>query len=244
MTEEIESILPELKNRTEEVHGKRTYFSGSLWGCDVVVTFSRWGKVAAAATTAVLIERFGCDEIIFTGVAGGVSRDLNVGDVVVADRMVQHDMDARPIFGRHEIPLLGITEFLVEGGRRDELVKAAELFLSGVDAGGLSALTTKDQRGKFGINVPKVVVGLAASGDKFFSNLDDLDRLRSEIPNVVCVEMEGAAVAQVCHEYDVPFSLIRTISDSANDNAHVDFQAFVKEIATVYSRGILKLVLS
>ena len=109
MAEEVDSLLSELSNHTSEVHGKRTYYKGRLFNkVDVVIVFSRWGKVAAAATTAILIERYNCQEIIFTGVAGGVKHGLNVGDVVVADRLVQHDMNATPIFKRFEIPLLGV----------------------------------------------------------------------------------------------------------------------------------------
>mmetsp|Transcript_26306 Transcript_26306/g.77781 ORF Transcript_26306/g.77781 Transcript_26306/m.77781 type:complete len:280 (-) Transcript_26306:115-954(-) len=240
MKEEVDSLIPEIQNKTEEEHGKRIYYKGVLWGNKVVIVFSRWGKVAAAATSAILIERYNCGEIIFTGVAGGVAHGLNVGDVVVADRLVQHDMDATPIFKRWEIPLLGAKFFHVSEARREQLASAAELFLSDR----IHADTTKEQLLKFGISSPKVVTGLAASGDKFFSSGEDLDRLRSDLPNVACVEMEGAAVAQVCFEHCVPFSVVRTISDGADDGAHVDFQAFVNEIATVYSHGILELALS
>lgn len=239
MTEEIDSLLPELRDRKTEVHGRRTYHIGTLWGRSTVVVFSRWGKVAAASTATILVDRFGCSEIVFTGVAGGVARGLNVGDVVVADRLVQHDMDATPIFSPREVPLLGVTEFSTDPIRRDALLRATESFLSNR----LRRDTTEEQRLKFGITDPKVVTGLAASGDKFFSSKEDLDRLREDLPGVSCVEMEGAAVAQVCYEHGVPFSVVRTISDGADDGAHIDFQAFVKEIATVYSHGILELTL-
>ncbi len=243
MAEEVDSLLSELSNQTSEVHGKRTYYKGRLFNSvDVVIVFSRWGKVAAAATTAILIERYNCQEIIFTGVAGGVQHGLNVGDVVVADRLVQHDMNATPIFKRFEIPLLGVTEFSTSVCRREQLIKAANTFVS--DGAGLSIMTTNEQRQKFHIANPKVVTGLAASGDKFFASKEDLDQLRNDLPECYCVEMEGAAVAQVCQEHDIPFSIVRVISDSADDSAHVDFQEFVKEIATVYSHGILELALT
>lgn len=243
MAEEVESLLSELSNQTSEVHGKRTYYKGKLFNkVNVVIVFSRWGKVAAAATTAILIERYNCQEIIFTGVAGGVQHGLNVGDVVVANRLIQHDMNATPIFNRFEIPLLGVTEFTTADVRREQLTKAANVFLT--DDAGLNVMTTEEQRHKFHIAKPRVVTGLAASGDKFFASKEDLDKLRDDLPECVCVEMEGAAVAQVCHEHDIPFSIIRVISDSADDSADIDFQAFVKEIATVYSHGILQLALT
>ena len=242
MAEEVESLLHELSNQTSEVHGKRTYYKGQLFGRDVVIVFSRWGKVAAAATTAILIERYNCEEIIFTGVAGGVKHGLNVGDVVIANRLLQHDMNATPIFKRFEIPLLGVTEFSTSDCRREQLIEAANAFVSG-DAG-LTKMTTKEQREKFHIANPKVITGLTASGDKFFASKEDLDQLRKDLPECTCVEMEGAAVAQVCQEHDIPFSIVRVISDSADDSADIDFQEFVKEIATVYSHEILELALA
>ena len=246
MAEEVESLLSELSNQTSEVHGKRTYYKGRLFNkIDVVIVFSRWGKVAAAATTAILIERYDCQEIIFTGVAGGVQHGLNVGDVVVADRLVQHDMNATPIFKRFEIPLLGVTEFATSDCRREQLIKAANTFVATADGkSGLNKMTTSEQRQRFHISNPKVITGLAASGDKFFASKEDLDQLRMDLPECACVEMEGAAVAQVCHEHDIPFSIFRIISDGADDGADIDFQAFVKEIATVYSHGILELALT
>jgi adenosylhomocysteine nucleosidase len=243
MAEEVESLLYELSNQTSEVHGKRTYYKGQLFGkLDVVIVFSRWGKVAAAATTAILIERYNCEEIIFTGVAGGVLHGLNVGDIVIANRLVQHDMNATPIFKRFEIPLLGVTEFSTSDYRREQLIQAASAFV--LRDAGLKKMTTKEQREKFHIANPKVITGLTASGDKFFASKEDLDQLRKDLPECTCVEMEGAAVAQVCQEHDIPFSIVRVISDSADDSADIDFQEFVKEIATVYSHGILELALA
>lgn len=154
-------------------------------------------------------------------------------------------MDARPIFQRFEVPLLGVTEFPTNERRREMLVKAAQTFIDGDESTGCgpNANATEDQRKKFNIVSPKVVAGLAASGDKFFANLADLDELRA-LPDCACVEMEGAAVAQVCHEHDIPFSIVRVVSDSADDAADLDFQSFVKEIATVYAHGILELALA
>jgi len=247
MSEEIESLLPELMDQTSEVHGHRTYYKGKLFGTqDAVIVFSRWGKVASAATAAILIERYDCGEILFTGVAGGVAHGLNVGDVVVADRLVQHDMNARPIFQRFEIPLLGVTEFPTNERRRAMLLKAAQTFIDRDKSTGcgLNSNATEHQRKKFNIVIPKVVTGLVASGDKFFANSADLDELRDALPDCACVEMEGAAVAQVCHEHVIPFSIVRIVSDTADNAADLDFQSFVKEIATVYAHGILELALT
>jgi len=112
MQEEIDRLLRELPAGSEVVNdGRRTYHSGHLWGTPVVIVFSRWGKVAAATTATDLISDFCVTEILFTGVAGAAQPGLKVGDIVVGARLWQHDMDARPLFPRHEIPLLGRSSF-------------------------------------------------------------------------------------------------------------------------------------
>src|SRR5438309_652032 len=103
MREEIDSLLAEMTDVEVVEAGMRTYHRGRLWGAPAVLVFSRWGKVAAATTTTYLIEHFGVDRILFTGVAGGIDDALHVGDVVVASRLYQHDMDARPLRERFEI---------------------------------------------------------------------------------------------------------------------------------------------
>src|SRR5262245_431400 len=240
MREEIQSLVAELGAADQAIHsGMRTYHRGRLWGQPVVLVFSRWGKVAAAATAAHLIARFGVEEVIFSGVAGAADPAVHVGDVVIADKLYQHDMDARPFFPRHEIPLLGVTAFETEPQRRQAAVAAAHQFLTE----GLPALLSSIQLAQFHIARPKVVEGDVASGDKFFANKEELAELKRRLPWVACVEMEGAAVARVCHECGVPFQVIRTVSDSANDAAPIDFPKFVERVASVYSRGILRHLL-
>src|SRR5262245_56128979 len=115
MQEEIDTLLKALPADSKVIDdGRRTYHLGHLWGTPVVVVFSRWGKVAAATTATHLIADFSVAEILFTGVAGAAQPGLNVGDVVVGARLWQHDMDARPLFPRHEIPLLGRTSFATD----------------------------------------------------------------------------------------------------------------------------------
>jgi adenosylhomocysteine nucleosidase len=110
MREEIESLVMELGTADEAIHtGMRTYHWGLLWDIPVVMVYSRIGNVAAATTATHLVVQFGVDEVIFTGVAGAVDPALNIGDIVVGDKLYQHDMDARPLFLRHEIPLLDMT---------------------------------------------------------------------------------------------------------------------------------------
>jgi adenosylhomocysteine nucleosidase len=239
MREEIHTLLAEMGPGVEVVRaGRREYHRGTLWGVPVVLAFSRWGKVAAATTTTFLIERFGVDRVLFTGVAGGVAPGLRVGDVVVARTLVQHDLDARPLCARHEIPLLGVTSLPTDDALRGAVRAAAERFVR-QGSGGLAP----EHRREFHIDRPRVVEGDVASGDRFFANRADLDELRGRLPGVACVEMEGAAVAQVCHEYGVPCAVVRTVSDSADEGAPADFSRFVQRVASAYSHGILRQLL-
>lgn len=111
MPQEIDGVIKLLENPKEITLGMRSYTSGTINNIDVVVVFSRWGKVAAAATVSTLIHVFNVTEVIFTGVAGAIDPTLNIGDIVIAKRLYQHDMDARPLMQQFEIPLLGKTFF-------------------------------------------------------------------------------------------------------------------------------------
>src|SRR5262249_35396261 len=215
---------------------QRCYTSGHRWGAHVVLVFSRWGKVAAPATATHLIADFGVAEILFTGVAGAAQPGLNVGDVVVGARLWQHDMDARPLFPRHEIPLLSRSSFATDEKRRDQLLQAAATFLSH----DLPRAASDATRAAFHIQSPKAVEGDIASGDKFFADRADLADLLLRLPTIAAVDMESAAVAQVCHEYSVPFTVVRTISDAADESAAHDFPRFVTQVASAYSHGILR----
>ena len=179
-------------------------------------------------------------EVIFTGVAGGIYPELNVGDIVIANDLYQHDMDASPIIPRHEIPLLGHAAIASDAKRRKELKAAAEDFLSE----GLANSISHELRQEFALASPKVILGDVGSGDQFVSSESALADLRQRLPNIACVEMEGAAVAQVCEAFHTPFSVIRTISDSADDDAGIDFPRFIAEIAKLYSLGIIKSLLT
>ena len=105
MPEEMDKIIDALTDKKVVERGSRLYYRGKLYGQEVVAVFSRWGKVAAATTATNLIVEFGVDRIVFTGVAGAISDDLNIGDVVIAQRLFQPVMDARPLMRRFEIPI-------------------------------------------------------------------------------------------------------------------------------------------
>lgn len=239
MTEEVNSILSLMTDVKSIEHGSRTYHIGKINSKDVVLVFSRWGKVAAAATTTSLIEKFNIDQLVFTGVAGAASPDLNIGDIVISDQLYQHDMDARPLIPKHEIPLTGITFFKSDVA----LVKKAQLATQGLFST-LSQKIPSNELAVFGITQPKYITGTIATGDKFITNCKDTHSILSEKPETKAVEMEGAAVAQVCNDYKIPFVIIRTISDKADHASAINFPKFIEKIASHYSEHIVKSMMN
>jgi adenosylhomocysteine nucleosidase len=237
MPEEISGVVSLLKDKKEVVKGMRTYYLGTINDVEVVVVFSRWGKVASATTVTHLIVEFGITQLFFTGVAGAISPILNIGDIVVASSLIQHDLDARPIMNRFEIPLLGKTALCPP---KDILDMSIERIGKLVRTESLIHLLPQKQLELFSLSNLKMVVGQIASGDQFFASNEDKERLKLALPEVLCVEMEGASVAQVCFEYDIPYVIIRTISDNANDNSVVDFKEFVSEVAAKFGVEIIR----
>jgi len=233
MQEEIQALLNELKNVSTTNKGMRTYYEGTLFNQKVVLVFSRWGKVASAATTTQLINDFNVSEIIFTGVAGGIKEELNIGDIVIGNKLFQHDLDASPFYEKFEIPIL--KKKYIETKNSAKLIQATERFTNTFEE-----YIPKKEANAFNITKPSVILGDIASGDQFVSSLEKINYLNEHLPTTTCVEMEGASVAQVCFEYNMPFSIIRIISDKANDNATIDFSRFANSIASNYAMGILK----
>jgi adenosylhomocysteine nucleosidase len=236
LPDEIAAVAESLEEVTTQTLGHRQYHTGNFRGTPIVVVFSGWGKVAAAATTTQLIASYDVTDIVFTGVAGAVRHGLSIGDVVVGTELIQHDLDASPIFARYEVPLLGKALLATDAGLRARLSAAAQEFLRQ----DLAAVVPQRERDWFRISSPRVVEGVIASGDQFIDSAEEIDALRQRLPDVACVEMEGAAVAQVCEEYSMAFCIVRTISDAADENAPHDFARFAREIAGRYSLGILE----
>lgn len=222
MHEELAAVLALMPDESRQVVAGREFWVGHLHGREVVAVLSRIGKVAAATTAAVLVERFGVREIVFTGVAGGLGPGVAVGDVVVADSFLQHDLDASPIFPRHEVPLYGTSRFRADAALSERLADAVARALPG----------------------QRLHRGLVISGDRFVSTTPECRALQAALPDALAVEMEGAAVAQVCHDFGVPFAAVRTISDRADDEAHGDFARFVREVASRHSAAIVEELLA
>ncbi len=234
--EEVSQLKTAMNVHSSKIIGQREYYSGMLYGINTTLVFSRWGKVASASTATTLINQFNVDYIIFTGVAGAVSATLNIGDIVIATEVYQHDMDPRPIFKKHEVPLLGKSTFSTDKALTHQTTQAAQAFLSN----DLAKIITDKTLARFSIHKPAVYCGTIASGDQFVSDPKIVAELLREMPNTLAVEMEGGSVGQVCFEHNIPFVVIRTISDKADHSAVIDFQKFIAEISTHYSQGIIE----
>jgi adenosylhomocysteine nucleosidase len=175
------------------------------------------------------IDRLGARRVLFTGVAGGLRAGVGVGDVVVADALLQHDLDASPLFPRWEVPLTGRSRFATDPALTQRLTQAADRVLA----------APHPARAAFGLRAAQRHVGLVVSGDRFVSSAAESSRLRADLPDALAVEMEGAALAQVCADFDCPLGVLRTVSDRADDSAHVDFPRFLREVAAECSRDIV-----
>ncbi len=232
--EELAAILANMPLARQQTVAGRQFHIGTLHGKEVVAVLSRVGKVAAATTATVLAENFRVDGIVFTGVAGGLAEGLRVGDVVVGDTFLQHDLDASPLFPRYEVPLYGCDRFAADSALAARLSDATARVLADP-----AALLGEDAVRAFGLQAPRLHRGLVVSGDRFVSTGAESLALRAALPDALAVEMEGAAIAQVCHDYGLPFAAVRTISDRADDAAHVDFLRFLREVASRYSAAII-----
>ncbi len=234
LAEEQQGLLACLSQPVCLRRAGREVWRGQWHGHTVLLALSRIGKVAAATTATALIEGLGASQVVFTGVAGGIGPGVRVGDLVVATEFVQHDLDASPLFPRFEIPLYGRSRLACDPALTALLLRASNLALARLG-------------GQFdhysGPGQSTVHAGLIASGDRFVSGAAELRGLQQRLlaggHAPLAVEMEGAAVAQVCFDYGVPFAAVRTISDRADDDAHVDFPRFVREVASPYALAIM-----
>lgn len=230
LPQELAAVLALMPDEHRTTVAGRDFWPGHLAGHEVVAVVSGIGKVAAATTATLLLQRFGVEGIVFTGVAGGLGDGVRVGDAVVATALLQHDMDASPLFPRHEMPGYGLSRFVPDAHWQQGLSAAARRTLASLDT-----LLTPQAIREFGLHSPRLHTGLIISGDRFVATSAESTALRQQLPDALAVEMEGAAVAQVCHDHRAPFAAVRTISDRADDAAHVDFVRFVTDVASHYS---------
>ncbi|MBM4762374.1 5'-methylthioadenosine/S-adenosylhomocysteine nucleosidase [Bacillus sp. B15-48] len=218
MDEEVTLLREKIENPLPETIAGYEFTSGRLEGAEVVLLRSGIGKVNAAMSTTILLERFNPDYVINTGSAGGVNPILNVGDVVISTEVRHHDVDVTA-FGYEygQVPQLPAA-FLAEA----ELVAIAEACAAELDA----------------IQVEK---GLITTGDSFISKPNQADFIKSKFANVQAVEMEAAAIAQVAFQYKIPFVIIRSLSDIAGKESDVSFEQFLNKAAVHSASLVMKI---
>ncbi|MDC3094880.1 5'-methylthioadenosine/adenosylhomocysteine nucleosidase [Prochlorococcus sp. AH-716-M09] len=236
MKEELGAILENLVNTKIKKYGDLEIYSGE-WNKQsnqkliISIAWSGWGKISASRAATRLIsttyQKRKVDLIIFSGVAGAVESSLNQWDIVLSEAIIQHDMDARPLYEKFVIPSLNQKKIKPNS---ETLEKFYKIISNGIKTKKLSS---------FG----SIYKGLIATGDMFISDNEKIKDLSQEIPSLLAVEMEGAALAQVAYQEKIDWIIIRVISDSANEKAEDDFSAFITKYQ-YRSLDLLEYILS
>ncbi|WP_413112698.1 5'-methylthioadenosine/S-adenosylhomocysteine nucleosidase [Thaumasiovibrio sp. DFM-14] len=196
-----------------------TFYEGRLDGADVVLLQSGIGKVAVSVGTTLLLERFSPDAIINTGSAGGFDNTLTMGDVVVSTEVRHHDAD--------------VTAFGYEMGQMAQQPAAFQADSQLIDIAEQAILASGNTR---------ALRGLICSGDAFICTKEKIDYIRHHFPTIVAAEMEAAAIGQVCHQFKVPFVVVRAISDVVDKESPMDFHQFLPIAAKSSSEMAVKMV--
>ena len=220
MEEELKTLLQALEDKKEVVVLGKAYYQGRIGQHEVVLVQSGIGKVMSAMSVAILAETFKVDAIINTGSAGAVSEGLAIGDVVIADRLVYHDVD--------------VTAFGYAYGQ----MAGQELYYQAEQTLVASLQTVLNQQGIHSH------VGLIATGDSFIAGQEKVDVIKNRFPEVLAVEMEGAAIAQAAQAAGKPFLVIRAMSDTAQGDANISFEAFILEAGKRSAQTLLALLKS
>jgi adenosylhomocysteine/aminodeoxyfutalosine nucleosidase len=217
MREEITPILETIGDYREEVYGRNSYYLAEFNGVELVIAYSKIGKVFASLTASSMIEKFGVDKILFSGVAGAINSNLKIGDLLYATKLAQHDLDITA-FGH---PFGYVPEGAVFIESSSELNRIAD-----------------EVALELNINLGK---GVIATGDQFVADRDRKEWIGKTF-EADALEMEGASVAVVCDALQTPFFILRAISDSADESADIDFDTFLEKSAKISAEFILKMV--
>lgn len=217
MQEEIEPLLSYMEEARAVSYANNVYYECIYKGKEIVIAYSKIGKVFSALTATLLIEKFGCEMLLFSGVAGAIHEDLKVGDLIIADGLCQHDLD--------------ITAF----GHPYGFVPEGDVcIVSDVKLRDIAKEVAKEK----GIVLKE---GVIATGDQFVACSDRKNWVKDTF-NAHALEMEGASVAVVCNALNVPFFILRAISDSADDDAGFDFDTFLESSAKISADFIIHMV--
>ena len=215
--QELDYILQNMQRiKLHYIAGNR-YFEAKYKGVDVVVAYSKIGKVFASLTASVLIEHFKVDKLLFSGVAGAISEDLHIGDLIVATKLCQHDLD--------------ITAF----GHPYGYVPEGKVF---IESDAYLRQIAKDVAKEKGI---KLKEGVIATGDQFIADRNKKEWIAKTF-GADALEMEGAAVAVVCDAYSVPFCILRSISDAADMDASFDFDEFLRHSSKRSAEFVIQML--
>ena len=217
MPEEIEPLLEKVENIKKVEYANNSYYEATYKGKSLVIAYSKIGKVFSSLTASTLIEKFGCSKLLFSGVAGAINPELKIGDLIIADKLCQHDLDIT-IFG-HDHGYVPEGAVFVESD-----VSLREVAKNVATKSNLS-----------------LIEGTIATGDQFVASSERKEFI-SKTFKADALEMEGASVAVVCDALDVPFFILRAISDTANDDAGMDFDEFMVGSAKISANFILDMV--
>ncbi len=217
MPEEIAPILEKLDNYKTIKYADNEYYEATYNGVEIVVAYSKIGKVFSTLTATTMIQHFGCDILLFSGVAGGINPNLKIGDLIVASKLSQHDLD---------ITAFGHPMGFVPGG--SVFVEADKDLIE----------LSKEVAKELGKTVQE---GIIATGDQFIHDEKIKDKIVKHF-NADALEMEGASVAVVCNSLDIPFFILRAISDTADTDASFSFDKFMESSAIISAEFIMKMV--
>jgi len=219
MEEEVAILREKIEDREETTIANCEFSTGKINGVDVVLLKSGIGKVNAAMSTTILLERFKPDYVINTGSAGGFLHSLNVGDTVISTEVVHHDVD--------------VTAFGYEYGQVPGMPARYAADIKLVEIAEKSAEQITDIQ---------VVKGLIATGDSFMNDPARVEFVRTKFPELYAVEMEAAAIAQVCTQFAVPFVITRALSDIAGKESNISFEQFLHKAALHSSNLVLSML--
>ncbi|MGN7476728.1 5'-methylthioadenosine/S-adenosylhomocysteine nucleosidase [Solibacillus silvestris] len=219
MEQEVELLRNALQNTKTETIANSEYTTGTYEGKEVILLKSGIGKVNAAMSTTILLEKFNPAVVINTGSAGGFDAALNVGDIVISDEVRHHDVDVTA-FGYEIGQMAGMPAAYKSDEKLMEIAKQAVSEVGEHNCG----------------------VGLICSGDVFMSDPERVEAVRKDFPTMKAVEMEAAAVAQICHQFNTPFVVIRALSDIAGQESGVSFDEFLPVAAKHSTEVVLNAI--
>lgn len=219
MEPEVAHLISAMKNPHSQTIAGIEFIAGELSDKDVIVTRSGIGKVAASIATTLLIEKFDRDTVINTGSAGGFVDSLNIGDIVISSEVRHHDVD--------------VTAFGYEIG---QMAQQPAAFIPN------PKLVNAAKNSIASLGKVKAIEGLICTGDSFICDPARTEVMIKHFPTIAACDMEAAAIAQVCHQFQVPFVIIRSLSDNANNDSPVDFDSYIIKAGHHSALMVLKLL--